>query len=155
DYQGQRKTKAVGSREAAERVKREIEARLAMGGIELIEPEQITCPTFEEYSKEWVTNIEHERKPSTAGFYKQYLRLYVVPRFGQCRLDEIMREHAKKFISELRAKNLAKNTIRLAVTTFRSVLTAAVEDRLIEHNPAHGLGRFVKSEKAKREATSL
>jgi integrase len=66
-----------------------------------------------------------------------------------------MREHAKKFISELRAKNLAKNTIRLAVTTLRAVLTAAVEDRLIEHNPAQGLGRFVKSEKAKREATSL
>jgi integrase len=155
DHQGQRKTKAIGSREAAERVKREIEARLAMGGIESIEPEQVACPTFAQYADEWVKNVEHERKPSTAGFYKQYRRLYVVPRFGRCRLDEIMREHAKKFILELRAKNLAKNTIRLAVTTLRAVLTAAVEDRLIQHNPAQGLGRFVKSEKAQREATSL
>lgn len=37
DHQGQRKTKAVGSREAAERVKREVEARLADGGMEAVE----------------------------------------------------------------------------------------------------------------------
>jgi integrase len=35
------------------------------------------------------------------------------------------------------------------------VLSAAVEDQLIKHNPAQGLGRFVKSEKPAREATSL
>jgi integrase len=50
---------------------------------------------------------------------------------------------------------LAKNTIRLAVTTLRAVLTSAVEDRFLFHNPVQGLGRFVKSEKAQREATSL
>ncbi len=41
------------------------------------------------------------------------------------------------------------------MTTLRAVLNAAVEDELTEHNPAQGLGRFVKSEKATREATSL
>jgi site-specific recombinase XerC len=50
---------------------------------------------------------------------------------------------------------LAKNTIRLAVTTLRAVLTSAMEDRFLVHNPVQGLGRFVKSEKAQREATSL
>src|SRR5438552_15368985 len=50
---------------------------------------------------------------------------------------------------------LPKNTIRLAVTTLRTLLNAAAEDEVIEHNPAQGLGRFVKSEKATREATSL
>jgi hypothetical protein len=34
-------------------------------------------------------------------------------------------------------------------------MNAAAEDELIENNPAQGLGRFVKSEKAAREATSL
>jgi len=61
----------------------------------------------------------------------------------------------KRLISDLRARNFAKNTIRLAVTTLRAVLNAAVEDELIEHNPAQGLGRFVKSEKATREGISL
>jgi integrase len=34
-------------------------------------------------------------------------------------------------------------------------MNAAVEDQLIENNPAQRLGRFVKSEKATREAASL
>jgi len=79
----------------------------------------------------------------------------VLPRFGESRLSEIKRDEVKRFIGDLSARNLAKNTIRLAVTTLRAVLTAAVEDGLIDHNVAQRLGRFVKSEKAKREATSL
>ncbi len=71
------------------------------------------------------------------------------------RLDSIEREDVKRFILDLRARDFAKNTIRLAVTTLRAALNAAVEDELIEYNPAQGLGRFVKSEKATREATSL
>ena len=155
DHQSRRKTISVGSREAAERVKREIEARLALGGVESLEPVKPSSPTLAEYARGWLKAIEHERKPSTAGFYGQYLRLYVLPRFGGSRLDDIKRDEVKRFIGDLRARNLAKNTIRLAVTTVRAVLTAAVEDRLIEHNVAQRLGRFVKSEKAKREATSL
>jgi hypothetical protein len=112
DHEGQRKTRAVGTREAAERVKREIEVRLALGGTGLIEPEK-SAPTLAAYSQEWLKNIEHERKPSTAGFYGQYLRLYVLPRFGESRLDGMEREDVKRFISELRARGLAKNTIRL------------------------------------------
>jgi len=155
DHQGQRKTKAVGSREAAERVRREIEVRLANGGSSTLEPEPPKVPTLEEYSRIWLAEVELARKPSTAGFYGQYLRLYVVPKFGDLPLDRIERDAVKRFIAELRAKDLAKNTIRLAVTTLRAVLTAAVEDRLLSHNPVQGLGRFVKSEKAQREATSL
>jgi integrase len=155
DHQSQRKTIAVGSRVAAERVRREIEVRLALGGMELLEPQVLAPPTLSEYSKEWLKHVEHERKPSTAGFYDQFLRLYVLPRFGESRLNDIQREGVKELISDLRARELAKNTIRLAVTTLRAVLSAAVEDKLIEHNPALGLGRFVKSEKAMREATSL
>src|SRR5579863_10214185 len=155
DHQGKRKTIAVGSRQAADRVRREVEARLALGGMALIEPEKPDRPTLAEYATGWLKNIEHERKPSTAGFYGQFLRLYVLPKFGDSRLDGIEREGVRQFISDLRTRGLAKNTIRLAVTTLRAVLNAAIDDRLIEHNPAQGLGRFVKSEKATREATSL
>src|SRR5688572_2994788 len=112
DHEGQRKTRAVGSREAAERVKREIEARLALGDAGLIKPAKPSS-TLAVYSQGWLRNIEHERKPSTAGFYGQY----VLPRFGESRLDGIEREDVKRFISDLRARGLARNTIRLAVTT--------------------------------------
>jgi len=136
DHQGQRKTIAVGSRPAAERVRREVEARLALGGVALLQPEVPDRPTLATYATEWLKNVEHERKPSTAGFYGQFLRLYVLPRFGESRLGDIEREDVKRFISDLRARDFAKNTIRLAVTALRAVLTAAVEDQLIENNPA-------------------
>ena len=42
-----------------------------------------------------------------------------------------------------------------AVTTLRAVLNAAVEDGLVSINPAKGLGRFVKSERAARESSLL
>jgi hypothetical protein len=41
------------------------------------------------------------------------------------------------------------------VTTLRAVLKAAVEDGLVSINPAQGLGRFIKSERAARESSSL
>ncbi len=100
DHQGKRKTIAVGSREAAGRVKREIEAWLALGGMGLVEAERPVSATLAEYSKEWLRNVEHERKPSTAGFYGQFLRLYVLPRFGESKLDSIKREEVKRFISD-------------------------------------------------------
>ena len=77
-----------------------------------------------------------ERKPSTAGFYGQYLRLYVVPRFGDYPLNEIKRPEVKRFIQDLGGRKLARNTIRLAVTALRAVLNSAIEDRLLDHNPA-------------------
>ena len=51
DYDGHRKTKTVGSREAAERVKREIEARLALGGMGALQPEKRAVPTLADYAR--------------------------------------------------------------------------------------------------------
>lgn len=67
DHKGQRKTIAVRSREAAERVRREIEIRLAVGGRELLDGQPPAPPTLAEYSKEWLAHVGHERKPSSAG----------------------------------------------------------------------------------------
>jgi len=125
DHEGRRKTTAVGSREAAERVKREIEARLALGGMQTVEAQKPSLPTLADYAQGWLKNVGLERKPSTAGFYSQYLRLYVLPRFSEYRLDNIERDDVKRLISDLRTRGLAKNTIRLAVTTLRAVLNAA------------------------------
>ncbi|HEV2418054.1 MAG TPA: hypothetical protein VGX94_09630 [Terriglobia bacterium] len=154
NHQGHRKAKKIGSRIAAEKVRREIEARLALGqlGVERND----TSPTFASYSARWLN--EHARlkcKPSTAGFYEQYLRLYVLPSFGVLRLNEISRQKAKDLVESLCKRGLAKNTVRLALTAGRSVLDAAMEDGLILANPAVRLGRFVKSQKPDHEATAL
>lgn len=155
DHNGQRKTNAVGSREAAERVRREIEARLAMGDASPLQAEERSIPTLAAYSKDWLAHIGQRLKPGTVGYYSQYLRLYVMPKFGDTHLDRIERDAIKKFISELADRSLAKNTIRLVITALRAVLSGAIEDGLIDSNPAQRLGRFVKSERPEREATAL
>src|SRR5579875_1923210 len=80
-HHGQRKAKHVGSREAAEKVRREIEARLAMGDLGVLSPEASGIPTLADYVATWQKHYAaREMKPSTAHFYDQFLRLYVLLR---------------------------------------------------------------------------
>jgi integrase len=155
-HNGQRKAKQVGTREAAEKVRREIEARLAMGDLGVLSQEASGIPTLADYVASWQRNYAaREMKPSTAHFYDQFLRLYVLPTFGNTPLDHIRRDAVKRWITALTARGLARNTVRLAIASMRSVLNVAIEDGLILANPAQRLGRMMKSEKPERQATAL
>jgi integrase len=147
--------KKVGTREAAERVKREIEARLALGDLAILTPPDI--PTLRRYSEQWLKlYAEVECKPSTVASYRQLLRLYVYPRFGDVRLDGITRDSVKEYLASLLSDGkLSRNTLRLIVCTLRVVFNAAVEDGIVDRNPSARLGRFTKSEKPKFQATAL
>jgi integrase len=77
-HMGKRKAKCVGvSLEAANAVRRILEAKLALGDIGFLqEPE--TKPTFNDYSDRWFReHAEIQCKPSTVYSYRQLLRLYV------------------------------------------------------------------------------
>ena len=138
NYKGRRKAKKVGSREAAEKVKREIEARLALGDVSCLKPEEKSeLPTFKQYSETWTKHYaEVECKYSTAYGYKLLLKRHLVPEFGAFKLDHISREHVKEFAARLAAKGLARNSVRRAVTLLTGILNAALDDRLIDRNPA-------------------
>jgi integrase len=154
NYHGRRKAKKVGSREAAEKVKRELEARLALGDIGcLSEPKKE--PMFATYVEKWLRTDALRCKPSTIDFYRDYQKRYVTPRFGQKKITDITRDDIKSFIAELTEKGLAKNTIRLAVTPLRVVLSCGVEDGILANNPAFRLARFVQSHKAEHEAQAM
>ena len=93
-YHGQRKAKKVGTREAAEQVKRQIEARLALGDLAIFGRGEL--PTFKKFAEQWLRlYAEVECKESTVASYKQILRLYLYPRFGDLRVDGIARDAVK------------------------------------------------------------
>jgi len=108
---------------------------------------------------------ELECKPSTTRSYAQLLRVHVTPRFGKQKLSEIRRDEIKQFLAELGQTTrlvdktplpkYSRNTLRLIVCALRTVLNAAVEDRLIESNPAAKIGRFAKSEKPANQASAM
>jgi len=157
NYNGKRKAKCVGvSRELAETVRRTLEAKLALGDIGFLEQAE-SKPTLNEYSDRWFReHAEIQCKPSTVYSYRQLLRLYVKPRFGDMPLDTIKRDDVKAFITEYSsAGKLSRNTVRLMLSALRVILNHAIEDGIIDHNPAERLGRLTKTQKAKREATAL
>jgi integrase len=166
NYHGRRKNRCVGTREAAERVRREIEARLALGDLTILSDAGKSTPTFENYAQGWLdTYAEVECKPSTKRSYEQLLRLHVTPQFGKEKLTEIRRDKVKQFLANqsqsvrevdgVFVPKFSKNTLRLIVCSLRTVLNAAVEDGLIESNPAARVGRFTKSERPARQASAM
>ena len=167
NYHGRRKAKCVGSsRQLAEQVKRQLEAKLALGDLGFLGQDEKQVTLFRDYAKKWLTGYaELECKPSTAYSYAQLLRLHVTPRFGDWRLTEITRDDVKLFLSdlsqatrdvkEIEVPRFSKNTLRLVVCALRAVMNAAVEDGLVEVNPASKVGRFTKSEKPARQASAM
>jgi integrase len=148
------KTICVGSRELAEQVRRQLEARLALGDLGFLSdaPEE---PTFATYAEKWLKTEALRCKPSTVDFYRDYQERYVIPRFGQKKITAITRDEIKDFMSDLTEKGLAKNTIRLAIATLRVVLSSAVEDGILASNPGLRLGRFLVSHKAAHKAQAM
>jgi integrase len=162
NHHGRRKAKCVGSsRQPAEQVKRQLEAKLALGDFGFLGQNEKRVPLFRDYAKNWLTGYaELECKPSTAYSYAQLLRLHVTPRFGDRCLTEITRDDVKLFLAdlsqatrvvkEISVPKFSRNNLRLVVCTLRAVMNAAIEDGLIEVNPASKVGRFTKSEKPTR-----
>src|SRR5262245_2382672 len=82
NYQGRRMARKIGTREAAEHVRRQLEARVALGDMGIFEPKPKTA-TFAEYAERWMREHAAMRcKPSTVRGYKGVLDLYLLPRFG-------------------------------------------------------------------------
>ena len=155
NYHGRRKAKKVGTREAAENVKRQIEARLALGDFGVLEDRKE--PTFSEYANRWLKyHAEIQCKPSTVTRYREILRLYLLPAFGAFRLGQITRAMVKEFLSEKASGGrLSRSSWRLMLCTLGGIFSHAIDDELVANNPAAKLGKFTKTGKPNRQATAL
>jgi Transposase domain (DUF772)/Phage integrase, N-terminal SAM-like domain len=92
---------------------------LALGDLAILTPPDI--PTLRRYSEQWLRlYAEVECKPSTVASYRQLLRLYLYPRFGETRLDAITRDAVKEYLASLVAQGkLSRNTLRPVWTATR------------------------------------
>jgi Phage integrase, N-terminal SAM-like domain len=80
----------------AEKVRRELEARLALGDLGVCSDGESQAPTFDAYADHWLKDYARmECKTSTADGYEGVLRQYLRPRFGKQRLDEVKRDDIK------------------------------------------------------------
>jgi integrase len=136
-------------------VRRKIEERLALGDLGVLASDKPERMSFEVYSEKWFREYAtvHLKPASVANTGS--LRLFVTPVFGKTELARLRREAVKTSLADLSEKNLARNTVRLALCAFRVVLSHAVEDGLVDSNPCARLGKFTKTEKPEREACAM
>ena len=156
DHKGFRKTKKVGGTlETARAIARQVEQKLIQGELGIFKKDD-SSPLFSVYAEQWLRNHGHDIQPSTKRSYEQLLRLHVTPRFGQKRLDKITRDDVKEFGCAISEKaDHSRNTVRLILTALRAVLSAAVEDKLIDSNPASKVGKFNKRERGQNKAQAM
>ena len=148
DNHGRRKAKCVGSREAAEQVRRQVEAKLALGDLSILDTTDDKKPTFDVYADGWLKDyVRIECKTSTAKGYEGVLEQYLRPRFGKKALNQIRRDDIKALINHLISEDLSRNTIRNALCVIHSLFNYAIEEGFVEFNPAARLGRFTRSAK--------
>ena len=105
-------------------------------------------PFFSEYADTWLK--DHARlvcKPSTIDGYESVLRQHLRPKFSIRRLNEIRRNDIKDLISDLIGKGLTRSSVRNALSILRGILGQALEEGMLESNPAANLGRFTKAAK--------
>jgi len=67
------------------------------------------------------------------------------PRFGKKLLNEIRRDDIKELINDLINRDLSRSTIRNAICVIRGLFNYAIEEGLVDSNPAARLGRFTRS----------
>jgi integrase len=148
NYHGRRKAKCVGtSRELAEQVRRQLEAKLALGDLALFDRDE-KAPTFGSYADKWLKDYARiECKTSTADGYEGVIEQYLRPRFGNRSLDQIKRDDVKAMINGLVVKELSRNTVRNALCVIRGIFNEAIEAGIVEVNPAARLGRFTRTAK--------
>src|SRR5512146_17613 len=170
DYRGRRLTRAISSdRKVADEVRRQVEARLALGDLSMFEKPTSETLTFEKYADRWLKDhASIECKPSTYRSYEQLLRIHIKPRFGTKKIVQISRESIKKFLAEMSqatrvvdtqtgetALKYSRNTLRQMVCALRSFLNAAVEDGIVQSNPDSRIGKFAKTERPAHKAQAM
>jgi integrase len=156
DYKGRRKTKCIGtSRAVAEEIRRKVEAQLALGDCGVF-ADKDDSETFDAYSERWFREYAAlNLKESSVANQQAYFNRYVKADFGKARMRDIRRDQIKTWLAKLATSGLARNTVRLALSAFRVILSHAVEDGIIEVNPASRLGRFTVTAKPAHDGQSM
>ena len=148
-HNGQRKAKCVGnSLKTAQEVKRQIEARLALGDFGIMTHAN-TAITVKQFAEKWLAeHVNVGCKRSTQITYNHLLQNYVVPEFGRFTLGSITRDQVKRWVGKLASEGtLARSSLKLMLAALRSMLTAAIDQGLIRENPATRLGKLTKTTK--------
>jgi len=93
---------------------------------------------FGDWSARWL-RLQVSLKPKTRAGYESILRTHLLPAFGSRRLLTIEPVGVRQFVADLDAAGAAPRTVRNVYRALSSILSAAVDNRMIHRNPAAGV----------------
>ena len=137
NHKGRRRSKKVGTKKAANSVKREVEARLAKGDLGILKNK---TPTVASYGRECVMSPIREWSDATRSAYSSIVENTIIPHLGIKRLDEVKRLDVKRLIESVHHLSSARK--RTIVGVLSGIFSCALEDELVEVNPCHRMRRY-------------
>src|SRR5262245_52307784 len=148
NHNGRRKAKHVGSERAARAVAEKIQAKLTLGDFGMATDNQVR--SFKSYRDYWLrTYAEPHCKFSTYESYKLAFTKHLNV-FDSKPLHEITRQDISELISKkLTEEKKSRGTVRNMLAPLREMFNHAVDEGILESNPAIRIGRFVKHTSAK------
>lgn len=109
--------------------------------------------TFEEWTHEWLSEMQDEVKPSTLSSYHYKLNKYIFPIIKDTSLNEISLDTGKVLLKKLQ-KKLAKSTIQVVFRILNKCMNHAKKMGKIVSNPFSEL-RIPKSKGSRVRALTL
>jgi len=154
DHQGKRKSKKVGrDKRLAQEAAKKIEAKLVLGDLNLSPDENQTPPTFGEYAKNWILlTVPATCKESTLRDYHDILKNHVLPVFGNYNIEDVTRGMIIDFLLGKLNQGYATNTVCHFRDVISGVFNKAIDDEVLQINPALRMGKYLSSKKDHREA---
>jgi integrase len=159
-HRNRRTSRCVGSKAAALKAQKMIEAQLAAGTFDFGGRER-KIPLFKDFAQGYLeTYSAMNHKESTHKTWQQAVERHLIPFFGNKPLDEISRQDVKAFIAakqvERHPEKKGKKGYKLSPATIQNlkaylsgILQEAVDDELIANNPASRVGKYITKKSAK------
>ena len=111
--------------------------------------------TLADYVELWLSDhVKVHCRPRTVVEYRRSLERHVLTRLGSRALSSITRVQLRELLSELVLAGLSRNTVKNVLIPLRACLNCAVDDGLLDENPATHLGRRVRA-RTEREAAKV
>lgn len=156
-HNGKRKSIRVGSKDAANELKKEMDKDLARGKLNLEEENAEQMPTFKEYSEKWVNGyVKTALSDSTLEKYDQVLKSHIWPTLSDTPLDKINRGDVKNLLISKANDGLSRSSISVIKDVISGVFESAIDEELIDaKNFTTGITKKMKLGRKKKKIDAL
>ncbi|MFA5706820.1 MAG: tyrosine-type recombinase/integrase [Patescibacteria group bacterium] len=142
-HRGRRTSRKIGTnRKRAEEMAEEIRHQLALDKLGLLERQDRKI-TFYAYARAWIDNYIRPplRAQGTHTRYGKLLEQHIRPLIGSVPVAELSRSQIRDALASYMRAGASRSTVGLMHCVISSALNHAIDDELIESNPAAGLLR--------------